>query len=883
MNARDAALERARLALNRGNIDVALRGCAAILGANPRDAAARHLRGLCLAASGKLKEATHEFVEALAIQPSYLPARADLGVALAALGRHAEAEQHIGAALARDGRPAELHYALGQCRFAAGELRGAVESFAAAVSRRPDLADAHNNLGVALDRLGDTDRAIRSLERARTLQPGMVAAHRNLADVLRRRQRHGEALEALERAVALLPRDADLLCELAETLFDAGRMQDATTIAQSAITLAPDSARAHAAAGMALLSGDRCAEAAPLLEEALRLDPACAHAAVNLGEGLLRLERPGAAAEAFQRALEVAELPEARLGLGRALAGVGDAEAAARNFAGAHQAKTGDVAIATRAALELERLGCLDKAAVVLEGAAANAPEDPRVHHALGAFLHRRGRLAEALDCYECALQLDANQGRVWLDRGHALESTGKVSAAIASYQAALALNARSPEALGGLVSCAFRLCDWAALDAYLPVLQALPDGIDALHPFLVLALDMSAQQQWSALRRRAPSTSTSAVVRPPRSCRPLRVAYVSPDFRDHPVAHALVAVIESHDPARVQAIGVYLSTADHSAVAGRLRSAFDMVLDASAMTDQQVITRMRELEVDVAVDLAGYTTGARPGLFAARCAPVQVNYLGFSATMGTRCIDYIIADDVVIPKSEDNAYSERVLRLPRCYLPLDDTRCVASGALDRVTAGLPEHGFVFCAFNSSYKINRETFHLWMSLLRDVPHSVLWLRRVAAATAEQLATAAAQLGVAPSRLIFAPHVERVEDYLARLRLADLFLDTSPYNAHTTAADALWAGLPVLTCPGRSFAARVGASLLTAAELPELVCSDLAQYRAKALRLASQPGELNALRERLGHLRESGVFEALRYTRNLEALYESIAPVTTNSG
>jgi predicted O-linked N-acetylglucosamine transferase (SPINDLY family) len=842
MTSDDAALARASSALQRGDAALALRTCESLLSVNSRDAAARHLRGRCVAAMGRLDEAVREFTRTLADQPAHFPALADLGVALAALGRHREASRQLAAALARDDRPAELHFALGQCRFACGELRGAAESFAAAIARRPEFADAHNNLGVVLDRAGDPDTALRYFERACALEPRLASAHRNLAHVLRRKGRAADAAAVLERAAPLEPGDSELLCELAEALLDAGRPDAALAAAQLAVSRVPDNARAHAATGMALLAADRCAEAVSSLEHALRLDAGLGYAAVNLGEALLRLGRPDAAVEAFRAALAVADLPEGQLGLARGL----------------------------------EALGELPAAGTVLEQAIARAPGDARLHHALGAFLHRRGRLAEAVQSYDRALSLEPRLPRWILDRGNALESLGRLDEAVAAFNAAVGLDPQSAEALAGLASCAFRLCDWGLLDASLPKLQALPGGMDALHPFLLLALDLSAPQQLRALERRAPVAKGLPV---PASMSghahtPLRVAYVSPDFREHAVAHALVAVVEAHDRDRVAPIGISLAAADGSAVGARLRTAFDRVIDAAAMTDGELVVRMRELGIDIAVDLAGYTTGGRPGLFAARCAPVQINYLGFSATTGASFMDYIIADDVLIPATDEAAYAERVVRLPHCFLPVDSTRVTAT-AFDRAAAGLPAGALVFCAFNNSYKISRGMFRLWMSLLSDVRESVLWLRRMDSRTAHNLQRAAVELGVEPSRLVFAPYVQRTEEYLGLLQLADLFLDTLPYNAHTTAADALWAGVPVLTCRGQTFAGRVGASLLRTAGLPELVCSSPEDYRATALRLAADPAELQAARRRLSLIRESGAFDARRYARNLESLYGSM--------
>jgi protein O-GlcNAc transferase len=876
----EKTLEHVRTALQRKQAEHALHSCETLLTANRRNVAARHLRGRCMAALGRLDAAIEEFQEALSIQPSYFPALADLGVALTALGQHRRAAPQLAAALARDGRSAELHFALGQCRFASGELRAAAESFAAAIARRHDFADAFNNLGVTLDRLGDTANAIRCFEQTRLIQPELPRAHRNLADVLRRAGQPTGAAQALERALELQPEDPELQCELVETLIDAGELARAVSSGSAALARAPNSARAHAALGMALLAANQCEAAAEHLERALGLDTALGYAALNLGEALLRLKRPEQAVQAFRRSLSNHGLPaEGHLGLGRALIMLGEPAAAKRALLDAAAARPDNVHIAVAAAVELEQLGCIDEAARMLEDAAAQEPNDATALHALGGFLHRRGRLADAAAQYERALAAWPQYTRALLDRGNALEALGRLAEATAAFAAALTQQPNCVEALAGLSSCAFRRCDWSGLESSLKALNALPDGLDALHPFLLLGMDLDAARQRAALERHArrlPLT-TSATTPPQRRAHPpLRIAYLSPDFREHPVAHAIAAVIEGHDRRRVQPIGVALAARDRSAIGERMSGAFEVLIDAASLSDRDVVSRLHALEIDIAVDLAGFTSGARTGIFAARCAPVQVNYLGFPATMGAAFVDYIIADDVVIPAGEEPAYAERVLRLPHCYLPHDCTRTIATGTLDREAAGLPAQGVVFCAFNNGYKITRIVFATWMSILREVPGSVLWLRSLDAGALAKLRHDAEELGVRASRLVFAPRIERMGEYLARLQLADLFLDTLPYNAHTTAADALLARVPVLTCRGNSFAGRVGASLLTSAGLPDLICASLEEYRERAVRLATHATELRSLRARLASP-ATPLVDTRLYTRNLEALFLECKP------
>jgi predicted O-linked N-acetylglucosamine transferase (SPINDLY family) len=406
-----------------------------------------------------------------------------------------------------------------------------------------------------------------------------------------------------------------------------------------------------------------------------------------------------------------------------------------------------------------------------------------------------------------------------------------------------------------------------------LATLHERPNGLDALHPFAMLATDLGAAELAESLQRR------SAASAPPRSAAPtahaherLRVAYVSPDFRVHPVGYAIAGVIEQHDRARIAPLGVSLSAADGSAIGARLRSAFDEVIDAASLSDRDVVRLMREREIDIAIDLAGLTTGARPGIFERRAAPLQVNYLGFPSSMGMGCMDFIVADPVVVPESEEEFYTEKVARLPHCYLPFDASRAVLPPYGGREAAQLPADAFVFCAFTNGYKITRAVFDVWMELLRQIPSSVLWLRSMGAETAARLKAAARQRGERSERLVFAPFVESMDQHLSRLQLADLYLDTVPYNAHTTAAEALWAGVPVLTCRGRSFAGRVGASVLSACALPELICDNLDDYRARALELARSPAELRALRERLQKNKSSAaLFDTVRYTRDFENL------------
>jgi predicted O-linked N-acetylglucosamine transferase (SPINDLY family) len=332
--------------------------------------------------------------------------------------------------------------------------------------------------------------------------------------------------------------------------------------------------------------------------------------------------------------------------------------------------------------------------------------------------------------------------------------------------------------------------------------------------------------------------------------------------------------LFERHDRSRFETMAVSFGAQDQ--MTERLKPAFDRFIDARGKSDHEIAALLRELEVDIAVDLNGFTGDARPGIFAERPAPVQVNYLGFAGTLGRDYWDYIIADRFVIPEDSRQHYAEQVVSLPGSFMANDDRRPISDRMPSRQDAGLPDRGFVFCCFNNSYKITPDVFEVWMELLREVEGSVLWLSVMHAGAIGNLKAEAERRGVAADRLVFAQRVASNADHLARLRLADLFLDTLYYNAHTTACDALWAGLPLLTHPGTTFASRVAGSLLSAIGCPELIAASLEDYRELVLALAREPERLSGIKAKLaGNRSQSALFDTAGFTRAIEAAYATM--------
>jgi predicted O-linked N-acetylglucosamine transferase (SPINDLY family) len=349
----------------------------------------------------------------------------------------------------------------------------------------------------------------------------------------------------------------------------------------------------------------------------------------------------------------------------------------------------------------------------------------------------------------------------------------------------------------------------------------------------------------------------------------------VSADFRDHPVSSLAAGLFEAHDRSRFETYGLSFGPDDPGEMRSRLKAAFDRFVDVQDRSDLEAANILRELEVDIAVDLMGLTANSRPGIFAARASPVQASYLGYAGTTGAGYIDYLIADRFVIPPDQHRCFSEKVAYLPDSFQANDAKRRISERTPSRAEAGLPEHGFVFCCFNNAFKITPDLFGIWMRLLAATEGSVLWLSAGGSAR-DNLCREAQRRGVSPERLVFAPKMPRMEDHLARYRLADMFLDTLHFNAHTTASDALWAGLPVLTCAGTTYAARVAGSLLHAIGLPELITDSLDAYEALALKLTREAALLASFRHRLARHRGAfPLFDTARFTRHLESAYAAM--------
>lgn len=492
-----------------------------------------------------------------------------------------------------------------------------------------------------------------------------------------------------------------------------------------------------------------------------------------------------------------------------------------------------------------------------------------------GALLRSMFRHKEALDRFNKILSIEPNHVAALGNCGIMLTEFKQSEQAIAMFERLIKIEPGYSYGLGLLLYEKMHICDWTDVET---LSQQVVDGVRAGRAVCKSLAFMSISDLASDHLRAAkifaagycPKNSKSLWQGEPYRHKKIRLAYVSPDFREHPVGHLMAGIFERHDKSRFELFAISLGLDDQSRLRARMLKAFDRFIDVREMGSEQIAQMMRDMEIDIAIDLGGYTSDTRTDIFSYRPAPVQINYLGYPGTMGTDYFDYILADQHVIPPSHQPYYCEKVAYLPQTYLPTDSGVEIAERTPTRSECGLPEKGIVFCSFSHDYKISPPIFKIWMRLLGQVPGSVLWLMSRGEIAQKNLRSQALSQGIEPSRLVFADRVPRVEDHLARYRQADLFLDTHPYNAHTTAADALMAGLPVVTYMGNSFPSRVAGSLLHAIGLPELITGSPIEYEALALRLANDPAQLAHIKMKLAANRATHpLFDTDQFCRDLE--------------
>jgi protein O-GlcNAc transferase len=794
-----------------GNLDAAMAGYRAFLQEQPNHAEANRLLGLALFARGQVAPAREALERAANLAEPNAALLNDLGNARRASGDKPAAIEAFTAAIKSEPGFAFAHFNLADALLEAGDVQRASAAYEDIIVHgfAGIDGDFHVNRGLCRLRLGDAAGAMEAFRAALALEPGHSRAAASLSDTLQKLGAHRDAVVFLTGFLEKQRASLETLLSLGSGFLGLRDYPRALGLFERLATVKPPIAKALIGKGLALSGENRHEEAIPAFDAALALGARDAEALIGKGVALKALRRLPEAIETYRRAIEV-------------------------------------------------------------------APRNANAQLNLGNALALLNRHEEALACYERVLALDPNSAEALNYEGNSLNALNRQSEAVARFEKAVALDPGVTEALSSLVYTKQRRWDWAGLPEQRQFLLGRVRARQYVaNPFALLGICDDPELHQIAARAYTRETLPLAPsVQPPPAIQRdrLRIGYFSADLHNHATLHLLAGVLECHDRDAFEIHAFSYGPEIEDAMRARARATADHFHECARLSDGAIIAAARQAGIDIAVDLKGYTQDARLVPFAQRLAPVQVSYLGYPGTVGADFLDYIVADATVLPMDQQRFYDEKIVHLPDSYQANDDRRVISTETPSRNEAGLPTDGFVYCCFNNAYKITPEVFASWMRILNAVPDSVLWLLSNDAEAMDRLRAVAAGQGIDPVRLVFGASLPSAQ-HLARHRLADLFLDTLPYNAHTTASDALWAGLPVLTQLGQAFAGRVAASLLNAVGLPEMITRDAAEYEALAISLGRDPARAAALKAKLtAAIPAASLFNTPRFTRHLESAY-----------
>jgi protein O-GlcNAc transferase len=795
--------------------------------------------------NGKWLDAITCYDTAIRQKPDYAEAYSQRGLSLSKLNRFEEALASYNKSIQLQSDHANPYFYRGNTLQQLNRIDEALDSYNTAIKLGLENADVFFNLGNAQAKLARLDVALASHDRAITIDADFPEAWCARGDVLQDLGRYNDALASYNQAINL---NSDFWVAYANrglTLQALGRLDEALLSHDHAITINPQSAQAFYNRGVVLQALKRFEDAVSSYDQTIKINSNHAEAFFNRGNALQKLRRYDEALNSYDQAIKKNPChAEAYLNRGNTL----------------------------------QELNRLEEASFSYDQALTIKPGYAEAFHNRGNALRILGRLSEALESYDHAIKIKANYAEAYSNRGKILVDLKRFDEALASYSQAMTIDRDLEYGYGEWLYTKFMLCDWAdCANRCTELLKRITDEKVVAFPFaaLVLTDSLAAQRKVAeiSINQKFPENHALGTINKRTKNKKIRIGYYSADFREHPVGFLTAELFEKHDKENFELYAFYSGPATNDLTHKRIRSAFDQFIDIRKISDKDVAQLSRELAIDVAVDLTGWTQDMRIGIFSYRAAPVQVNFLGYAGTIGASYYDYLVADNTVIPEINKPHFSEKIIYLPNSLMPRDRTCEPSNQVFQKSKFYLPENKFVYCAFNGNYKIHPRTFDSWIKILKKVPGSVLWLSNCHTLAKTNLRREAEMRGVSADRLVFADRLDHVEDHFARHRLADLFLDTIPYNAHTTASDALWSGLPVLTCMGESFASRVAASLLNAIGLPELITNNQEQYEALAIELALNPEKLGTIKQRLDKNRlTSPLFDTDLLTKHLEAAY-----------
>ena len=817
-------------------------------------------------------------------------------------GLFQKADRYFTAILRADPKHPHANYNMGLLGVGLGNFEAALPFFEVATEGNPSTDKYWLSYIQILIDLGKGKRAIEVLRRARLYCKNVNALDRldsSIEDMYQRESQlvsadpledalqnllqvfsSGKFVESIEQANRLIekfPHSAVLLNIKGAALASINQHNSAIEQYQKAVELDPSFTDALNNLGVALTQKKRYLEAVRTFKKAIYLMPNFSEAHYNLGNTLRESGDTEKSIESFRNAIDLnPNHAVAHLNLGNALKDRGDLDDAETSFRRALQINPNFSDAYVNWGAVLQQKGELDTAILKYQEAIRIRPNH-KAYNNIGNIKHLNSDFDGAIASYEKALEIDPNYAQVYGNMGLVKEDMGELLSALECHYKALQLQPDLVKTTSQKLHLQANICDWSELKREEEFMPSIGLSGDGAIPFCMLPLDDAPERQYKRAeiyaKQRFTNNPLPPISRTDKKRSRLRIGYFSADFYDHTVTHLICRMFELHDTEEFEIYAYSFSSERDDAMRMKVTTAVDSFKDIHGISDADAAKLAREDMIDIAVDLTGYTKNCRSGIFAYRAAPIQINYLGYPGTMGADFMDYIITDQMLVPEGSRQYLSEKVIQMPYSYMVTNNTREISARKITRSEMGLPEDGFVFCVFNNSYKISPREFDIWIRLLLKVEGSVLWVRHSNKWAGENLRKETQKRNIDPSRLVFAERVP-LNEHLARHQLADLFLDTFTFNAHSTAVDALWAGLPVLTKLGDSFAARVAGSLLNAVGMTELVTHTEQEYETLALELASNP-------ERLGHIRQkldtnrltTPLFDTEQFTKYLENGYQ----------
>ena len=829
--------------LSNGKFQEGLEKTTILLQRYPTESLLFNLSGACYQGLGQLNTAVEYYEKSISTDPSYFKAHFNLGGVLQELGK----------------------------------LNESIESFENAISIKPDFAEAYNNIGNVFKEIRQSDNAIRSFKQAIEIKPDYVEAHFNLGQIFQELNEIKSAILSYENVLIFKPDFAQLHNNLGVIFQGIGEIDSSLKHFEDAIRIKPDFEEAHYNLGNAFYDYGQHNNALESYRQALIINPENAQTHNNIGITLKALDKIDSALKSYKQAILIKPNHfEAHYNLGNILKDLGQLDEAVKSYQKSLILKQDNAEAHNELGITLMYLGKLDAAIKSYEEAICINPVHEEFYNNLGIAFNMNGQFEEALKSLNQALSIKQDYAEAFLNLGNLMLDFNQLDKAVMNYTYAYDLKPKLNFLFGDLLHTKMHLGIWDNLSNELNRLTKKINNNEKVitqFPLLALIDDPKIQRKNAEIyvNDKYPRNNDLPKIGQYLNHKKIRIGYFSADFREHPVSTLTAELYEIHNRNQFEIYAFSYGPDTNDKMNLRIKAGVDHFHDVRTFSHKEVAMLSRSLEIDIAIDLGGHTKGARTGIFAISAAPIQVSYIGVLSTMGADYYDYLIADLNMIPKKYQKYYSEKIVYLPSFQIN-DSKKFIPTTIFTRKDLGLPLDGFVFCCLNNTFKITPTIFDCWGRILKKVKDSVLLIYADNESTQVNLRSEIAQRGINPNRLIFGKHLPK-DEYLARYLTADLFLDTHPFNAGTTASDSLRMGLPVLTLEGKSFNSREASSILSALNLPELITATREEYESVAVKLATHPEKLKIIKTKLlNNLTSAPLYNSTMFTRHLESAY-----------